>query len=119
MQNKRSLGTEKEELAAEYLKAQGAELLAKNFYFHGGELDIIAKDGEYVCFIEVKYRKSKVYGFPEEAVTTTKQRKMIQGAKVFLYQNHYPVDTPCRFDVISIYKEEINWIKDAFTICGW
>ena len=48
---------------------------------------IIAKDGEYICFIEVKYRKNRAYGFPEEAVTAAKQKKIIQGAKVFLYQN--------------------------------
>ena len=116
MQNKRSLGTEKEELAINYLKEQGARVLAKNFYFHGGELDLIIEDGEYVCFVEVKYRKSKSFGFPEEAVTTAKQRKIIQGAKVYLYQNRFAPDTPCRFDVVSVYGEEITWIKDAFTL---
>ena len=119
MQNKRTLGTQKEELAIKFLEEQGAVLLAKNVYFHGGELDIIAKDGEYICFIEVKYRKNRAYGFPEEAVTAAKQKKIIQGAKVFLYQNHYPTETPCRFDVISIYQEEITWIKDAFNMGGW
>jgi len=116
MQNKRSLGTEKEELAITYLEEHGATILAKNFFFRGGELDLVAKDGEYVCFIEVKYRKSLSYGYPEEAVTLSKQKKIMQGAKVFLYQNHYSSDTPCRFDVISIYKENINWIKDAFVL---
>lgn len=116
MLNKRSLGTEKEELAASFLIKQGAKLLCKNFYFRGGELDLVVKDGEYVCFIEVKYRKSKSYGFPEEAVTTAKQHKIIRGAKLFLYQKQFPEDTPCRFDVISIYQEEITWIKDAFTL---
>lgn len=116
MQNKRSLGAEKEELAIAYIKEQGAELLEKNFYFHGGELDLVVKDGEYLCFIEVKYRKSSSYGYPEEAVTAAKQKKIIQGAKVFLYQNRYPSDTPCRFDVISIYKENISWMKDAFAL---
>lgn len=115
MQNKRSLGKEKEELAEAYLSEQGAAVLAKNFYFRGGELDLVAKDGEYVCFIEVKYRKSMTYGFPEEAVTAAKQKKILQGARVFLYRNRYPEDTPCRFDVISVYKDEIRWIKNAFT----
>ncbi len=116
MQNKRSLGTEKEELAAVYLKEQGAEVLAKNFYFHGGELDIVAKDGEYLCFVEVKFRKSTRYGSPEEAVTLSKQKKIVQGARLYLYQNHYPEDTPCRFDVVSVYGEEIYWIKNAFDL---
>ncbi len=119
MQNKRSLGNEKEELAAHYLTEQGAQILEKNFYFHGGELDIVAKDGEYLCFIEVKYRKSRAYGSPEEAVTPAKQRRIVQGAKVFLYRNHYPSEVPCRFDVISIYNDEITWIRDAFGVNGW
>jgi len=114
MQSNRSLGTEKEMLAVEYMKQQGAILLEQNFYFRGGEIDLIIKDGEYICFIEVKYRNSRNYGFPEEAVTPAKQKKIIQGARIYLYRNHYPSDTPCRFDVISVYKDEITWIKDAF-----
>ena len=119
MQNKRSLGIEKEELAISYLTKQNVSILAKNFYFRGGEIDLIAKDGEYVCFIEVKYRKNNEFGSPEEAVTFSKQKKIIQGARVFLYQNRYSTDTPCRFDVISVLGEEITWIKDAFTLTGW
>lgn len=114
MENNRTLGLEKEKMAAEYLLEQGATILAKNVFFQGGELDIVAKDGEYLCFIEVKYRKSSRYGRPEEAVTVAKQKKIMQGARMFLYQNRYPFDTPCRFDVISIYKEELYWIKNAF-----
>ncbi|MBO5176084.1 MAG: YraN family protein [Lachnospiraceae bacterium] len=119
MQNRRSLGTEKEKLAVRYLEEQGATVLAKNFYFRGGELDLIIKDGEYVCFVEVKYRKSMSFGTPEAAVTTAKQRKIIHGARLFLYQNHYGSDTPCRFDVISVYQEEITWIKNAFELNTW
>ena len=116
MQNKRSLGSEKEFLAVSYLTGQKAEILAKNFYFHGGEIDLIAKDGEYLCFIEVKYRKNNGFGTPEEAVTFSKQKKIIHGARVYLYQNRYPADTPCRFDVISVFGQEITWIKNAFTL---
>lgn len=118
MQNKRSVGAEKEELALAYLSEQGALLLERNFYFRGGEIDLIAKDGEYVCFIEVKYRKSDRFGSPEEAVTVAKQRKIIQGARFYLYQHRYPLDTPCRFDVISVYKDQITWMKDAFALGG-
>ncbi len=119
MQNKRSIGTEKEGLAVEYLTEHGSEILARNFYFRGGEIDLIAKDGEYVCFIEVKYRKSNRFGVPEEAVTTSKQKKIIQGARYYLYHNRYPSDTPCRFDVISVAGQEITWIKNAFALTGW
>lgn len=116
MENKRSLGQEKEELAAEYLISQGAKIIERNYYFRGGELDLIAKDGEYLCFIEVKYRKSSSFGFPEEAVTYAKQRKILKGARLYLYQNHFKKDTPCRFDVVSITGNEINWIKNAFMV---
>ena len=114
MENKRKLGGQKEELAAAFLKEQGAEILAMNFYFPGGELDIVAKHGEYLCFVEVKYRRSREFGVPEEAVTKAKQHKMIQGARRYLYQNRLPESTSCRFDVVSIYQDEINWIQDAF-----
>ena len=116
MQNKRSLGNEKELLAVSYLTEQKAKILARNFYFHGGEIDLIVKDGEYICFIEVKYRKSCSFGTPEEAVTFSKQKKMIQGARVYLYRNRYPADTPCRFDVVSVLGQEITWIKNAFML---
>ena len=119
MQNKRSLGSEKENLAVSYLTEQNVKILAQNFYFRGGEIDLIAKDGEYICFIEVKYRRSNKFGTPEEAVTTSKQKKIIQGARVYLYQNRYPADTPCRFDVISVCGQEITWLKDAFALTGW
>lgn len=119
MENKRKLGAEQEELAAAYVTEQGARVLDKNFYFRGGELDLVVQDGEYLCFIEVKYRKSRTYGYPEEAVTPAKQRKILRGVRYYMYQKKYPEDTPCRFDVISIYKEEIQWIKNAFTADSW
>lgn len=118
MQNKRGLGFEKEEMAAEYLAGCGAGILERNFYFRGGELDLIVKDGEYLCFVEVKYRKNTSFGFPEEAVTYAKQKKILSGARFYLYKNHYPADTPCRFDIVSVCGEKILWIKDAFTASG-
>ena len=86
----------------------------RNFYFKGGELDLIAQEEEYLCFIEVKYRTDDRYGLPEEAITPLKMTRMRNGAKQYLYVKHLPFDTPCRFDVISVYGTEITWIKDAF-----
>ena len=114
MENKRSLGTKKEELAAQYLEQRGLRILTRNFYFRGGEVDLIAMDGEYLCFIEVKYRKNLAYGYPEESVTVTKQKKIQQGARLYIYKNRYPTDIPCRFDVISVCRDEITWIQNAF-----
>ena len=78
MENKRRLGLEKEKTAMEYLEKQGAIILEQNFYFKGGELDLIVLDGSYLCFVEVKYRKTRKYGYAEEAVTAQKQKKMIK-----------------------------------------
>lgn len=116
MANRRKIGLEKETLAAEYLMTHGVKILKKNFYFSGGEIDLIAQDKEYLCFIEVKYRTSNQYGLPENAVTREKQKKIMFGAKKYLYQQHFSLDTPCRFDVISIYQEKITWIQNAFEL---
>lgn len=116
MESKRKLGLQKETLAAEYLTAQGVKVLEKNFYFRSGEIDLIVKDGQYLCFIEVKYRTSNQCGLPEDAVTWAKQKKIIFGAKRYLYQQRLSLDTPCRFDVISIYQENITWIRNAFEL---
>ena len=116
MANNRGLGTKKEQLAADYLTSQGVVILEKNFYFRGGEIDLIGKDGEYICFIEVKYRTSTQYGLPEDAVTWAKQKKIILGSKRYLYQQKLSQDIPCRFDIVSIYRENITWIRNAFAL---
>lgn len=115
--NKRQIGTKKEQTAAEYLKIQGYDILGVNFYSRFGELDLIARDGRYIVFVEVKYRTGIQKGYPLEAVTLTKRRRIIQAARYYLYRNRYPEDTPCRFDVIGILGEEITHVKGAFDLC--
>lgn len=114
MDNKRAIGAKKETMAIDYLTGQNVQILDRNYYFPGGELDIIGKDGEYLVFIEVKYRKNDCFGFAAEAVTAPKQKKIRLGAGKYLYAKHLPQDTACRFDVIAIQGETIEWIKNAF-----
>lgn len=115
VENKRTIGKKKEELAEQYLKSQGYEILEKNFYSHAGEIDIIAKDGTYLVFVEVKYRKSLSQGYASEAVNVRKQQRIYRVAAYYLHKNGYPADaTPCRFDVVSIQGEQITLIKNAF-----
>ena len=64
MENKRKIGQDNENAAAEYLKQQGYEILAQNFYTRMGEIDLIARDDEYLVFVEVKYRRSASAGYP-------------------------------------------------------
>lgn len=114
--NKREIGREKEESAAKYLSGIGYRILARNFYTRAGELDLVAQEGGYLVFIEVKYRKSRACGYPEEAVTLTKQRTIIRTARYYMLKNGYPETTPCRFDVVAITEDEIRLIKNAFGV---
>ncbi len=113
--NKRQWGKIKEDKACEYLQQQGYKILSRNFYTYFGEIDIIALDGEEIVFLEVKYRKNSRQGYPEEAVTGWKQRRIYKSAEYYLYQtgkNH----CKCRFDVLAILDEDITHIKDAFSV---
>ena len=112
--NKRKVGAGFEKLAAEFLESKGYQILAMNFRRRQGEIDIIARDGEYIVFCEVKYRTGSGTGHPFEAVNYYKQRSIIGTAKYFLYKYHYPEDTPCRFDVIGFIDGRIEHQKDAF-----
>lgn len=116
MENKREIGSKKEELAAAYLMDKGLNVLRKNYYFPGGEIDLVVKDEEYLVFTEVKYRRSASFGFPAEAVNKSKQKKMILGARMYLHEYRLPMETPCRFDVISICGDEITWMENAFCL---
>lgn len=114
--NKRTVGNDSEDIVVRYLEKNGINVIDRNYYTKHGEIDIIGTDGEYLVFFEVKYRKSGVYGDPLEAVTYSKQRRIISSAKVYLYMNHYPESTYVRFDCIGVLGEKINWIKNAFSL---
>ena len=112
--NKRKVGKDMEELGAEYLEGLGYVIVERNFYCREGEVDIIAKDGDVIVFVEVKYRKKDVYGMPEEAVGRRKQDKIYRVAGYYIYKNYKRMDLPCRFDVIAVEGENIRHYKNAF-----
>lgn len=113
-ENKRIIGSEYERAAAVYLQKQGYEIIEHNFFSRYGEIDIIAKDGEYLVFIEVKYRKNDKYGMPQEAVSATKRRRIISSSRYYCIKNEIPQDYPVRYDVVAILGEDIEVIKNAF-----
>lgn len=118
MSNK-TLGNYGEFLAKQYLKAQGYRILEENFRNKLGEIDLIAQDGQTICFVEVKTRQSLRTGQPYEAVTPWKVRKLSQMATSYLKYKYYSLEVPSRFDVISIVQDketppEIKHIKNAF-----
>ncbi len=114
MKNRRAVGTQYEQIAADYLTMQGYQILEKNFSCRQGEIDLIAKDGEWLVFVEVKYRKTTAFGMPAEAVDKRKQQRIYRAARQYIYQSGYRQEQSCRFDVVVILGEEISLIRDAF-----
>ena len=114
--NKRTIGREKEELAAAYLKEQGYLVIEKNFRCRAAEIDLIARDGDILSFIEVKFRSSSKCGDPLEAVGPLKQKKIYEAALFYIARKGIPADTQIRFDVVSILSDDITLIKNAFMI---
>lgn len=112
--NKRTEGTKKETLAVEYLQAQGVTILERNYRCKRGEIDIIGRDGEYLVFFEVKYRRTSQYGFAQEAVTLQKQKTICLVSDYYRMVKHLPALGYYRYDVIAINGEDLQWFKNAF-----
>ena len=110
-------GQRGEKEAVSYLKKKGYKILKTNFRTRFAELDIIARDRNTLCFIEVKARRSLKTGLPKEAVTATKQKKIILAATSYLKDSDL-FDSEIRFDVVEVFfthdKISVNLIKNAF-----
>ena len=91
-----------EAFAAVHLKARGYQILAQNYRAIRGEIDVVAQDGMYIVFVEVKTRCSLKFGLPQAAVTKQKQRQISKVALAYLQAQNL-LDAPCRFDVIAIH----------------
>lgn len=103
-----------EQRAADFLKEKGYQILHTNFYSRYGEIDLVARQGKYLVFLEVKYRKDIRGGHPLEAVGAGKQRRICKTAAYYCIRYGYGENTPCRFDVIGILEKEILHVEDAF-----
>lgn len=116
---KRQIGDKGEDIAVKYLKKHKYKIVERNFNVPKiGEIDIIAQDGEYLVFCEVRLRKNNEHGTPKETVDFFKQQRIIRATKVYLCE-HNAFDLPVRFDVLSVTgdadgKYEIELIKNAF-----
>ncbi len=110
----RRKGAHYETLAASYLQGQGFEILQRNFCSRYGEIDLIAREGKYLVFVEVKYRATGSGGHPLEAVDAHKQRRICKTAEFYLLRYGYAEGTPCRFDVVGMIGDEALHVRDAF-----
>ncbi|MCK4570613.1 YraN family protein [Candidatus Bipolaricaulota bacterium] len=107
-------GDESEEKACYFLKQKGYRILARNWRTRAGELDIIARDGGILVFVEVKARSGDGFGGPEAAVDRAKQRRLISAALAFMEVTK--CELPTRFDVVAIRPGKMRLYQDAFQV---
>jgi putative endonuclease len=115
--DRKELGARAEDAAAAFLKRKGMRILGRNLRMRRGEVDCVALDGKTLVFVEVKALRGPVDTYPEEKVTTAKQRRLARLALAYMKKNRI-TDTHVRFDVVAVtYGEgepEIYHIPDAF-----
>ncbi len=95
------LGRKGEELAKRHLEGQGYRILEQNYRCSAGEMDIVAQDGEYLAFVEVRTRRGEEYGTPEESIRSTKQARLIQVALTYLQERALD-NVDWRIDVVAV-----------------
>jgi putative endonuclease len=110
-------GARAEALAAEYLMRQGLAIVARNFRTRFGEIDVIARDGRTLVFVEVRMRRSASHGDAAESITPQKRARVVAAANGYLAM--LGREPPCRFDAIlmrSLDPSTIEWRKDVLVV---
>jgi putative endonuclease len=119
--NTRAQGRLGEDEAVRWLAAQGFEIVARNVVNHGGEIDLVAREGAYLCFIEIKARASDRFGPAIAAVDARKQRRISRAAALYI-ASHKLHREPCRFDVLGLDRDGSGWrytlVRNAFPYAG-
>jgi len=119
--NRITLGNDGEQLAAQYLLHKGYTILEKNFRTRCGEIDIVAKDGNTMIFVEVKTRTSESHGSPFHSITPRKMKQISKVALEYL-SKHDLFENDARFDVIAILQLKsgstvTEHLTNAFDLC--
>ncbi|MCB1009988.1 MAG: YraN family protein [Acidobacteria bacterium] len=115
----RARGRAAEDAAEAYLREQGLRVVARNVTTRAGELDLVALDGETLCFVEIKARSSAEFGRSIEAVGPRKQERIARAAALFLARNRS--QRACRFDVLGLDRAAdgtwtFTYLRDAFRL---
>jgi putative endonuclease len=119
------LGKSGEDAASVELERRGYEIVARRYRTRIGEIDIIARDGQTLVFVEVKARRTATCGHPAEAVTLHKQAKVTAMAVDYMARERVCDDQPCRFDVAAVHLGEqgevllVELFQNAFDAVGW
>lgn len=105
-------GGDAEERAGAHLARHGLSIVARNYRTRMGEIDLVAREGDVLVFVEVRMRSLGAFGGALESVTPRKQRRIQAAASLFLAQ--FPRPPRCRFDVVALDGGEIRWLRGAF-----
>jgi putative endonuclease len=105
-------GADSEERAAAYLAERGLAIVSRNYRTRLGEIDLVAREGEVLVFVEVRMRAEGHFGGALESITPRKQRRIAAAAGLYLRQFARP--PRCRFDVVAMEYGDIRWLKGAF-----
>lgn len=117
---KHILGRKGEDIAVEFLKNKGYELITRNYNVsRWGELDAVMRDGNYLVFVEVRTKSNTFFGTPLETIDAEKRRQIVKMAKYYMTKEKISEDMFCRFDVVGIVltpggEPQIEHYKDAF-----
>lgn len=114
MLNKRTLGDDVELECTRFLSYNNIHDIERNYRCRYGEIDIIGRDGDYLVFFEVKYRKRDTSGSAECAVGYSKQLQICKVSDYYRYENNISEDSPIRYDVLAVNDNKIMWYKNAF-----
>jgi putative endonuclease len=110
-------GAQAEELAAAFLAGQGLAIVGRNFRRRRGEIDIVARDGDTLVFVEVRLRRNTRFGGAAESITAAKKARLVAAAG--LYLSRLPRTPPCRFDAVlldALDPARIRWVRDIVTL---
>src|SRR5262245_58434681 len=116
-------GRTAEDVAAEFLRREGLEILQRNYRRRGGELDVVARSGDVLVIAEVRTRASDAFGGAAASVDGWKQHKIIRAAMLLLQQHKALAQLRVRFDVIVVHEPgsaqpRVEWIRHAFEASG-
>ena len=107
-------GGDAEDRAAALLARHGLAIVERNYRTRLGEIDLVAREGACLVFVEVRSRAGDAYGGALESITPRKRRRIVAAASLYLAR--YTRPPPCRFDVITLEHGEPRWIRDAFDV---
>ena len=114
LSQKQDQGRQWEQVALAHLRRHGLTLVEANFTCKGGEIDLVMRDGASLVFVEVRQRARRAHGGAAASITQAKIRRLARAAQYYLLR--LPVSPPCRFDVVAIDGDQLDWLRNVIEL---